>query len=121
MNIIYLQVLFSICCTIVVHDAFEIWGARQKVQWLKARTEGQKHGKWPFDIDSLPKVVVLHTLLFVVVGVISFVMIQLASLSKEVLVVGASVMLVASYTHTTYRMDLFHTEIGELLSRYPKK
>ncbi len=105
----------------LIHNAFEIWGARQKVEWLTARIDHKSHGDWPINIDTWVKTILVHSILLaVLVGgfVITFSLLRFEA--EAMLLVAIGVMLL-SYGYTVYAFDRFHHDIGQLLRRYKRK
>lgn len=118
MNQTWLALLFALCLTGLVHNLIEIWGMRQKVAWLRARIDGKPHGKWPVNIDTGTKTIMLHGLILIIFGGLSWWLALAFDLSNSVLVWGSIITLLLSYILTTAYVDKFHTEIGKLLKRF---
>jgi hypothetical protein len=105
----------------LIHLMFEVWGARQKVAWLKARMDQKPHGDWPIRIDSLAKTLLLHGALFCLCVGVAFAGLVWLNFHPHILLGLACVLLVVTYSFTTLGMDAFHQEIGALLKRYKRQ
>lgn len=116
-----LILLISLCFAEVVHNAFEIWGMRQKVQWLKASMHGKPHGRWPINVNTKLKTVLLHSFILVLFGGIAFFLLKSIDFSAIKLVQFGIVALLFNYAYTTWKVDRFHNEIGELIVKEPRK
>src|SRR5437868_922418 len=109
-----LIILVSLCFTEIIHNIFEVWGIRQKVQWLKLASSGKPHGRWPLNIDTGLKTVILHACLLLFFSAISFVVLGSFNLSADVLIKIGIILLLFNYAYTTWKVNRFHEEIGEL-------
>ncbi len=112
-----ITLITALCFAEFVHNVVEIWGMRQKVQWLKLSMSGRPHGHWPINIDSKTKTILLHFLILFVIGGSAFVILKLMHLQETTLLItGISVFLI-NYIYVTWRVDCFHAEIGELIKK----
>ena len=110
-------ILVSFIVADFVHNILEIWGMRQKVEWLRLVLDNKKHGSWPVNIDTKFKTVVLHTAIFLTSAGLAFLILKSINLSEQTLVILGIVILLAGYVYTTWKVDLFHSEIRDM----PKK
>jgi heme/copper-type cytochrome/quinol oxidase subunit 1 len=113
--------LFSLCINELLHVAFEIWGINQKVDWLNARIENQKHGKWPLEINSFLKTIALHIIAFIVITGVCMLILLRMNPSLESLLTMSVIMLIITYSFTTISVDNYHNKIGLIINRYKKR
>lgn len=118
MNTALVSLVFALAVNEFVHNLFEVWGMRQKVSWLQHRMDGVKHKKWPIDINSSFKTLLIHLCLIMPVTGFTYLAVTLLNVDNTVLLWAATLTLVLSYGVTTFKVDKFHTEIGSLLNRY---
>lgn len=102
----------------LVHIIFEIWGVRQKVSWLDRRINNLSHGKWPLNINTLGKTLLLHSIMFILITGVSFGILLQLGLSTEQFLLIAICALIVCYSYTTFSVDAYHTEIGKVLKRF---
>jgi hypothetical protein len=113
----FIVLLVSLCFTELIHNMLEIWGMRQKVEWLRLILDKKEHGRWPINIDTKLKTAVLHALMLILTTAVgSFVLTYLNLTDKFLLVIGIVVLLV-NYILTTWSVDKFHSEIGKLIRK----
>lgn len=110
-----LILLVSLCIVEAIHNEIEVYGMRQKIHWLKSAMNGKAHGHWPIHIDTRLKTGVLHLFILIFFGGISFVLIKSIDLSMTSLVATALIVLLLNYIRTTWKVNLFHDEIGQLI------
>ncbi len=113
----WLLLLFALACTELLHNSIEVWGMRQKVEWLAVRMDGRKHGSWPIHIDTKLKTAILHGGFFIIVTGLVLVAAMAFKLSDDKLAASAIAILMLNYALTTATVDSFHREIGQLLRR----
>lgn len=118
MDIVLLKLLVALCVNEFLHNSFEIWGIRQKVQWLDARMHDKKHGTWPININTELKAYSLHAGLFIGITGAAFIILLALPLSARQLLIGGIILLSLSYGWTTNRVHYFHLEIGKLLRKF---
>ncbi|HSW48263.1 MAG TPA: hypothetical protein VLG67_04240 [Candidatus Saccharimonadales bacterium] len=109
--------LVSLCFSEFVHNALEIWGMREKVEWLRVSLDNKKHGKWPVNINTKFKTVILHVLVLLVTSGVAFLVLKALNLSEQTLIVVGIIILLVNYIFTTYKVDKFHVEIGKLIKQ----
>lgn len=105
----------------LIHNAFEIWGARQKVQWLTHRIDQKPHGDWPINVDTWLKTILVHKVLLVVIVSMCWLALVALRLSPQSELTVACGVLLLSYGYTVFAFDRFHRDIGQLLRRYKRK
>ncbi len=120
MENLLLNLLIALIGNELIHNAFEIWGIRQKVAWLHARIDKRPHGEWPININTAVKAYGLHVFLFFVITGVFFGLLLALNLSQTVLLRLGILLLVASYALTTLTIHEFHSEIGVLLKRFKR-
>lgn len=118
MNETLLKLLVALTINELLHNCFEIWGMRQKVQWLDARIHGKKHSTWPININTELKAYGLHAALFVSITFIVFGILSVINLSSKNLILAGIITLTTSYILTTNKVHAFHLEIGKLLRKF---
>lgn len=116
-----LPLLFALACAEYIHNSLEVWGMRQKVEWLEARLDKRKHGTWPVNIDTKLKTALLHAAILILITALAWQAAVWLKLSNEQLVGSAIIILFLNYVSTTITVDAFHREIGLLLKRYKVK
>lgn len=107
--------LVALSLTEFIHNAIEVWGMRQKVQWLGQAMAGQKHGKWPINIDSKLKTVILHALILFASTSFFVLVLNVVQLSNDGLIITGVSALMINYIFTTWKVDRFHKEIGRII------
>ncbi len=110
-----LTLLVSLCFSEFIHNMIEIWGMRQKVSWLALSLKGKNHGKWPVNIDTKVKTLVLHVLVLLITGGGGFVLLKFLNPTDESLITLGIIVLILNYIVTTYKVDKFHSEIGKII------
>lgn len=113
----WLLFLVALCFSELVHNALEIWGIVQKVEWLRLSLANQKHGTWPININTKLKTIILHVLILLLSGGAGFVILKILNLSREGLVLVGITILLINYVVTTWKVDKFHEEIGKLIKK----
>ncbi len=116
-----LVVLVALCGAEFVHNNIEIWGMRQKVGWLSIVQNGQMHGKWPINVNTKLKTVVLHSTILLLFGGLFYLILKALNLSDHNLVVTGIVILLINYACTTWCVDIYHNQIGKLITKANKK
>jgi hypothetical protein len=110
-----LLLLVSLCFAEFIHNLIEIWGMRQKVDWLKLSLDGKEHGRWPANINTNFKTVLLHIFILLLSGGSAFLVLQLLNFNNESLIFIGIMILFINYVSTTWLIDKFHREIGRLI------
>ena len=109
--------LAALAVSELVHNMFEVWGMRQKVEWLGQSLKGKPHGTWPIHIDSHLKVWSLHIgMLFSISGV-TYALFSVANISNHAVVLLGVATLIANYFLTVVKVHHFHIEIGALIAQ----
>lgn len=116
-----LTLLVSFCITELIHNAIEIWGIRQKTQWLSLSLRGKEYGKWPINIDTKFKTAILHGLILILITSAAYFLLQFLNLTNEFLVVIGITILLVNYIITTWKVDSLHTELGKLIKSAKKQ
>lgn len=113
--------ILALAANELIHNAFEVWGARQKIHWLTSRLDERPHGDWPININTWLKTIAVHVVLLVtLVGAFMAVFASL-SLSAPTMLTIAIIILLVSYAYTVLAFDRLHKDIGHLLRRYKRK
>lgn len=120
MNESLLKLFVALAVTEFMHNGFEIWGMRQKVQWLDARMNHQKHGKWPININTALKAYGLHAAILVLITGVTYLGLSAFNISSTRLILTGIILLATSYTWTTAKVHFYHLEIGKLLSKFKR-
>lgn len=107
--------LVSICFADFIHNMLEIWGMRQKVEWLRLSLDKKEHGRWPINIDTKLKTVVLHALILILTTAVGYFVLTYLNLKDKFLLLIGIVVLLANYILTTWSVDKFHSEIGKII------
>ena len=115
-----LLILVALCGAEFVHNNIEIWGMRQKVSWLGLVQKGQMHGKWPINVDTKLKTVGLHASILILFGGLFYLILRTLKLSDHNLVVTGIVILLINYACTTWCVDIYHNQIGQLIKKAKK-
>jgi len=110
-----LIILVALCFSEFIHNVIEIWGMRQKVSWLDLSLAGKKHGRWPVNIDTKFKTLVLHILIILISGGGAYLLLKLLNMSNEKLVFIGIVISIVNYICTTWKVDSYHSEIGRII------
>lgn len=121
MDEILLKLLVALAVNELIHNAFEIWGVRQKVSWLSARMGGRPHGKWPININTDFKAYGLHAALFFIITCLVFFVLLLVDVSNQSLLLSGVIFLIISYAWTTTAVHEYHLEIGKLLRKFKSR
>lgn len=88
---------------------------RQKVSWLSQSLAGKEYGKWPIHIDTKLKTLIFHVIILLLATGPSYTLLQWLNFKNEDLVILGIVVLIINYIFTTWKVDKFHSEIGELI------
>jgi hypothetical protein len=110
-----LLLLVSLCFAEFIHNLIEIWGMRQKVDWLKLSLDGKEHGHWPVNINTKFKTVILHIFILLFSGGSAYLLLQFFNFDNESLILIGIMILFVNYVFTTWLVDKFHMEIGRLI------
>lgn len=112
-----LVVLVALCGAEFVHNNIEIWGMRQKVSWLALAQDGQEHGRWPINLDTKFKTIVLHGSILLLFAGLFCVVLKTLNLSDRHLVIAGIIILLINYICTTWCVDVYHSQIGKLIKK----
>lgn len=115
MNIDALRLLTALIINEVLHNLFEIWGIRQKVQWLNMSMHGKPHSTWPINIDNNRKVWLLHITMMLLFTSLAYWLLGECGLVDDKLVAIGVGLLIGSYIYTVYKVHFYHSEIGFLI------
>lgn len=115
-----LRILVALCGAEFVHNYFEVWGIRKKINWLNALQKGQEHDRWPLHINTRFKMVALHFSILVIFVALFYFILKILNLSDRSLVVVGIVVLAVNYVCTTWCVDMYHNHVGRLISRAKK-
>lgn len=110
-----ITLLVSLCVVETIHNMIEVWGMRQKVDWLKITLKGEAHGKWLINIDTRSKTVAVHVFILIFFGGIAYAVLMLLDLQASTLAVSGVVLLLVNYFYTTWKVNQFHEEIGLII------
>jgi hypothetical protein len=110
-----LKLLVSLCFAEFIHNLIEIWGMRQKAEWLSMSLDGKEHRRWPVDINTKFKTIILHLLILLIVSSIAYFLLTFLNFNNESLVFIGITILLINYLTTTWLVDKFHSEIGKLI------
>ena len=116
-----LQILVSLCIAELIHNAIEIWGMRQKVEWLHLSLGKKPHSRWPVNIDTKLQVGLIHAAIVLLVTGGGYWVLSLINLPTESVIILGIVILLLNYVITTWKVDSFHTEIGRLIRKAKKQ
>jgi hypothetical protein len=110
-----IRLLAAFCFTELIHNMIEIWGMRQKVRWLKLSLRGVQHGRWPINIDTKFKTILLHSIIWLGCVGILLIFFNFLKVSNSDLIIISLLAIFTSYIYTTWKVDKFHIEIGEVI------
>ncbi len=110
-----LPLLVAFCIVEFFHNSIEIWGMRQKVRWLASSLAEKPHGSWPINIDTKLKTWLLHIGIVLLVGGAAYLLLMALDIGEQQLVLLGVLILALNYTLTTWKVDKFHYEIGQLM------
>lgn len=112
-----LTLLAALCVVEFIHNNIEIWGMQQKVSWLSLSLLGKPHGKWPINVNTKFKTVLLHGSILFLFVTISYLALKALDLSDKRLVLISIILLLINYICTTWRVDIYHNQIGNLINK----
>ena len=116
-----LILLVAICGTEFIHNCFEIWGIRQKVDWLDSAQNSLQHSKWPMNINTKLVALAFHTIMLLLISGILFIFLKVFDLSDRNLILVGIIILVTNYATTTWFVDGYHSQIGKLITKAKQK
>ncbi len=96
-------------------------GIRQKVKWLGATMREGTPSRWPVNIDTSAKTIVLHLTVLILAIFVSHILIALFHFSQNLLIKIGIILLLINYFYTTFTVDRYHSEIGSLISLVKKR
>ncbi len=115
-----LGVLIALCGAEFVHNSFEVWAVRRKINWLDTTQNGQPFGHWPININNRAKMLALHLSILVIFAGLFFMALKFLNLSDRSLVLVGIFILITNYIHTTWRLDVCHKLISKMISKSKK-
>lgn len=115
-----LVILVALCGAEFIHNSYEVWGIRKKANWLSAKQDGLKYGKWPININNKVKMITLHSLLLIIPGLIFYIVLKALDLPEHSLIITGIVILLANYIYTTRCVDIYHKCIDSMIAKAKK-